>query len=389
MSLYHGLDIHLSTESISGIIGASEAASRLSLQLSLIINDISSQDRLDDSPSIDRIPVSITQISLGLKHAALSMQADDSVHSPQALAGMSEIAYDATSIFDEFNDLLRMASTDFDAQERRSNERRQFQSCFTTQRVAYLVCQIDCLELTVSLMNQVLALGKLMASTSPYDSSEEVVIKTELIRQERAETQNIFIVRCSQIRLVDQVLEASRPEDEARQVTATVHSHNTKADSGTSNKLMTERSEPAHLRDIMQAPREMVTASARAIDDLLDHWTHWDMIREQRHALHEKNQFGTTGGNFTDSDALCGATSARRRRHTQARRPRSQSKANRTQASSDGLTTSVYYRDALSPARRPRDNSIFSGLFSTQTIRLDLDAYRRIAEFQHKHRTVS
>lgn len=317
------------------------------------------------------------------------MLAEDSVHSPQALTCISEITSEVTCIVEEVSNLLRVAGKGLNASAQRATKRQRFQSYFGTERVAYLVCQIDCLELTVSLMNHVLALGRLCASTSRHDPSEELATKLELIDQEYIEAQNIFIVRCSQIRAVDHVLVTSGKEAEARQVVATTRLNNTLVNNITSKDFMIERVRPEEWNGLMQSPGDMVTASARAVDSLLDNWTRWQLIREQRYAVQDQNRFGKTEDDNSPSEASSNDPCVRRRRWAQSRSSHSQSEDNGSHTGSSSHATSVDYGGNESIATRSRDISIFSGLFSPQSIRLNLDTYRRNAKYQHKHRMVS
>lgn len=76
------------------------------------------------------------------------------------------IAEEATRVFDEINDMLDRVRTKPNSGAQIPTVDQRFQWCFKEHRVNYLLAQLDGLKLSLSVLLQILQLGKLMASTS-------------------------------------------------------------------------------------------------------------------------------------------------------------------------------------------------------------------------------
>ena len=287
------------TDSIAAVIGVAGAGFRLSLILNAVSCEVASEGL-----EVHSISKTVTLFSITLKQTGLALQKHDSVHTPEALDGIQRIADDATRIFDEFNDMLdRVRTKPKDAATGPSIQQR-FQWCFKRHRVTYLLAELDTHKLSLSVIQQVLQVGKLMASTSKHDPQDEVAMKQELIKQERVETQNILVVRYWQMSKIDRLYEASRREDEDDRIAATEHQDNALALVGSagSSQLTIEAPPPEYatsldlmkletyslgdvdqtLHKIRESSKDMVRVSSEAIDPLLDRWTRWYEAREKR-----------------------------------------------------------------------------------------------------------
>ena len=285
---------------IASITGVAGAGFRLSLILNAVSCEVASEGL-----EVHSISKGVTLFALTLKQTGTALQAADSVHTWDALDGVRTIAEDATRIFDEFNDMLdrvRQRPTDGTAVP---SIQQRFQWCFKRHRVTYLLAQLDTHKMSLSVILQVLQLGKLMASTSRRDAQEEVLMKQELIKQERAETQNVLIVRYWQMGKLDRLYDASRREDDDDKIAAEEHQDDDLTlVASTESSQLTIEAPPAQyttsmaliklpnyslgeldqtLHKIKQSPKDMVQVSSEAIDPLLDRWTRWYEIREQRH----------------------------------------------------------------------------------------------------------
>jgi hypothetical protein len=158
------------TGAIASIIGVAGAGFRLSLILNAVSCEVASEGL-----EVHSISKTVTLFSLTLKQTGTALQAADSVHTFEALDGVHRIAEDATRVFDEFNDMLdRVRTRPSDGSIIPSIQQR-FQWCFKKHRVTYLLAQLDCHKLSLSVIQQVLLLGKLMASTSRQYGSVKIL----------------------------------------------------------------------------------------------------------------------------------------------------------------------------------------------------------------------
>jgi hypothetical protein len=146
---------------IASIIGVAGAGFRLSLILNAVSCEVA-----NEGLEVHSISKTVTLFSLTLKQTGINLQGPDSVHTYEALDGVSRIADDANKVFDEFNDMLdRVRHKPSEGSSAPSIQQR-FQWCFKRHRVTYLLAQLDSFKLSLSVIQQVLQLGKLMASTS-------------------------------------------------------------------------------------------------------------------------------------------------------------------------------------------------------------------------------
>ena len=148
-----------------GIIGSIIGVAGAGFRLSLILNAVSCEVATEGL-EVHSISKTVTLFSLTLKQTGIALQAADSVHTYEALDGVHRISGDATKVFEEFNDMLdRVRNKPVDGTVPPTIQQR-FQWCFKKHRVTYLLAQLDSFKLSLSVIQQVLQLGKLMASTS-------------------------------------------------------------------------------------------------------------------------------------------------------------------------------------------------------------------------------
>ena len=115
---------------------------------------------------MQNISKSVTLFSLMLKQTSVVLQAADSVHSEEAVDTAHQIAEESTRVFDEINNMLDQVRTKRADGSLSPTVQQRFKWCFKKGRVAYLLGQLESLKLSLSVMLQILQLGKLMASTS-------------------------------------------------------------------------------------------------------------------------------------------------------------------------------------------------------------------------------
>lgn len=144
--------------SIFGIAGAG-------FRLSLILNAISCEIA-NSALEIHNISKSVTSFSMMLKQTGNVLQAANSVHSLEAIETAKSISEEGTRVFDEVNDMLDRLRTKKINGIISPTIQQRFKWSFREHRVNYLLAQLDTLQLSLSLMLQILELGRLMASTS-------------------------------------------------------------------------------------------------------------------------------------------------------------------------------------------------------------------------------
>lgn len=158
------------------------------------------------------------------------------------------------------------------------------------------------------------------------DRPEQVALKTEAIKQERAEAQNGVIVRYWQMSKMDRLFEASQKEDvDDRQASfdsESAHDDELSLTTTNSPQAMNEPPPPEYvpstalvklpvyslgeldqtLHKIKGSPRDMIQVSDQAIDPLLERWTKWREIRERRHNRDSGGRFVPSVQNLNEED---------------------------------------------------------------------------------------
>ena len=119
----------------------------------------------DTDVGIQTIARGISSFSLMLKQVGISMQATKTVASQSAIDTVRQMAKQSQSVFDEIKRMVEMVQ--------KRDEKGNIQSifiaqrvtwCFKKQRIQYMLGQLECLRLSLSLMLQVLQLGKIIAT---------------------------------------------------------------------------------------------------------------------------------------------------------------------------------------------------------------------------------
>ena len=135
-------------------------------KLSLLLNAVSS-DVANAGLEVQAISKGVTLFSMMLKHTSQVLQAPESVQSQEAVETAQSIADEGTRAFDEINEMLeRVRSAQRVDDGSSSPVQQRFKKTFKKHRVTYLLAQIESLQLSLSVMLQILQLGTLMASTT-------------------------------------------------------------------------------------------------------------------------------------------------------------------------------------------------------------------------------
>jgi hypothetical protein len=146
------------------------------------------------------------------------------------------------------------------------------------------------------------------------DIKEAVTNRTEAIQQERFETQNIIIVRYYQITRLDHLYNAAEREDKEDRLAESERRVNGLLGDGTTQLALEAPSDYSQscaltrlpvfslgqvdqsLHQIRHSPKEMLLASDRAIDPLLEQWTILDEVRQ-----HNANRDSAGSARFVPS----------------------------------------------------------------------------------------
>ena len=140
------------------------------------------------------------------------------------------------------------------------------------------------------------------------ESKEDVNTKEDVISTERAETQNIIIVRYWAISRLDRLFHAAEQEDlEERRAEIEEKNQSLVANGQPQLTLEAPPDSPIStalmrlpvvslgeldqaLNGIKESPRDMIRVSDSVIDPLLDRWTRWHEVKEQREHRPESHE---------------------------------------------------------------------------------------------------
>lgn len=141
---------------IASVIGVAGAGFRLSLILNAVGVEMATADL-----EIQKIAKEISLFSLMLKQVGLTMEAAESVVSQSALDTAKEITSQSQTIFNEVKEMVEMSQKrDANGNLRSITIAQRVKWCFKKQRVQYLLGQLESLKLSLSIMLQILLLGK-------------------------------------------------------------------------------------------------------------------------------------------------------------------------------------------------------------------------------------
>ena len=248
-----------------------------------------------------------------LKQIGQTLQAPDSVHSHEAVQAAKQITDECQQIFDEIEYMLEKVRTRKADGSWGPTIAQKFKWCFKKHKVTYLLAQLESLKLSLSVMLQILQLGKLMAVSTKKcvahplrrrcadpvcsDVKEAAAVTTEAIQQERFETQNIIIVRYFQMSRLDPLYHAAEREDKddrRAEVEGRVNGLLSDGNSQLALEAPPDYSQTTaltkltgyslgqldqQLHQMRQSSKDMLQASDHVIDPLLGGWTILDEIR--------------------------------------------------------------------------------------------------------------
>ncbi|KAL9032453.1 MAG: hypothetical protein Q9180_006491 [Flavoplaca navasiana] len=174
---------------IASIIGIAGAGFRLSLVLNAVGAGMATPD-----VEIQSIARAISEYAFTLKQLALTLESAKSIATQSAMETAKQIADQSQLVFDDIKEMadLNQKKDDRGHLQAIAVEQR-VRWCFKTQRLNYLLGQLESLKLSLSIMLQVLQMGQSIIRNRE-DSS--IVPPDDQVRlQERAEIQNMVVVR--------------------------------------------------------------------------------------------------------------------------------------------------------------------------------------------------
>lgn len=211
--------------------------------------------------------------------------------SPEATEKAREIADQGQMVFVEIEHMLdKLQGTDVDEDLRRIPIQERLRWCFRQKHVTYLLAQLESLKLSLIVMLRILQLGNMVKSTGADTESSASMLATEdTIAQEKAEVQNMIIVRYWAVKRLDRLWDGVHQEaldaaqDPTNQKINSIHSSTTAsalkpsvaAVKGTDIQrphAVTFGDIDVGLGDIERSPKDMVRLSERAMNRLISIW---------------------------------------------------------------------------------------------------------------------
>lgn len=145
---------------IASIIGVAGAGFRLSLLLNAVAADMANADC-----DIHNIAKGISLFSLMLKQVGKTMEEGRTVASQSAIETATEIRDQSELIFQELERMVNLSQgRDDNGNIRSITITEKVKWCFKKQKVHYLLGQLESLKLSLSIMLQILQMGKSMAT---------------------------------------------------------------------------------------------------------------------------------------------------------------------------------------------------------------------------------
>ncbi|PGH17916.1 hypothetical protein AJ79_00815 [Helicocarpus griseus UAMH5409] len=277
-------------QTIYSILHIAGSGFRLSLLLNAVGCEVASA-----GIDVHSIAKGLSLYVMSLKRVGQSFQAPDTLHSPEALSTAREISEQSRDIFDDFEIMLENVQRDGGG-----SVQERFKRCFRKQHVTYLLAHLEALKLSLMVMHQILQLAKLTSArrNTPYS------VRDDTIRQERAEIQNMVIVRYWSINRLDRLYDLA-----AREATEYGQNGNTQSNGTSSQQQSTNLTKlpvislgnlDNSLAPIKESPKDMVRVSSKVIDPLVTRWTrsdgYWELAAEQtgsqRHVSFESESDG-------------------------------------------------------------------------------------------------
>ncbi|KAJ5308892.1 hypothetical protein PENANT_c013G10939 [Penicillium antarcticum] len=261
------------------------------LRLSLLLNAAACQ-LAQSKLEIHSIAKGISLFALSLKDAGKTLEVTGFHRTPEATEKAWEIAGQGQMIFIEIEHMLDMLkSTDRDDDLRSIPLQERLKWCFQKQHVTYLLAQLDSLKLSLIVLLQILQLGNIIKSNvdDGIDTESLASVADDTIAQEKADSQNMIIVRYWSLKRLDRLWDLV--EQEARdaansQTNQRIRSNYLSSSASALKPLVTatRAADPIRLpivtfgesevglSDMERSPKDMVQLSESAMNRLLSIW---------------------------------------------------------------------------------------------------------------------
>ncbi|KXG53664.1 uncharacterized protein PGRI_007140 [Penicillium griseofulvum] len=288
----------MSKGSQASIVKIAGAGFRLSLLLNAAACQLA-QSRLE----IHSIAKGISLFALTLKHVGQTIEGTDVDQSPEATEKAWEIAGQGQMIFIEIEHMLdKLKATDKDNDLMRISLQERLKWCFRKQHVTYLLAQLESLKLSLIVMQQTLQLGSIIKSNvdDGIDTDSLASTADDTIAQEKAETQNMIIVRYWSVKRLERLWDLVEQEtqdaanDSTNQRISSNYSSNTARSIPIRLPIITIGDSNVGLSDMEKSPKDMVQLSESTLNRLLSLWVPFIDPSKLRH----------TGKGFNTSNKL-------------------------------------------------------------------------------------
>ncbi|KAJ5459487.1 hypothetical protein N7530_011431 [Penicillium desertorum] len=274
----------LSKGSQASVVKIAGAGFRLSLLLNAAACQLA-QSRLE----IHSIAKGISLFALALKNVGQTIEGTNVDQSPEATEKAWEIAGQGQMIFIEIEHMLdKLKATDRDDDLMRIPLQERLKWCFRKQHVTYLLAQLESLKLSLIVMLQILQLGNIIKSNVDEGTDADSLTSTadDAIAQEKAESQNMIIVRYWSVKRLDRLWDLVEQEtlDAASDPTNQRISSNYSSNTASTSKPLARRLDPTRLptitlgdsdvglSDMERSPKDMVQLSESTLNWLLSIW---------------------------------------------------------------------------------------------------------------------
>ncbi|ODH45227.1 hypothetical protein ACO22_00223 [Paracoccidioides brasiliensis] len=257
------------SDTIRSILHVAGSGFRLSLMLNAVACEVASA-----GVDVHSIGKGLSLYAMSLKQITHSFQAMDSLHSSEALNTAREISEQSRAIFEDLEIMLEKVQ-----QDNGGLVQERFKRCFRKQHVSYLLAHLESLKLSLMLMFQVLQLGKLTSSIRNASNP----LGNDFIQQERAETQNMVIVRYWSVSRLERLyelaareaMEYNQNQNDSRLSNPQPNSLGLQPPSSTPTKLsvISLGNLDTSLTPINQSPKDMLRVSSDVIEPLINRWT--------------------------------------------------------------------------------------------------------------------
>ncbi|KAJ5572119.1 hypothetical protein N7535_005779 [Penicillium sp. DV-2018c] len=268
----------------ASIVKIAGAGFRLSLLLNAAACQLA-QSRLE----IHSIAKGISLFALTLKHVGQAIEGTEFDQSPEATEKAWEIAEQGQMIFIEIEHMLdKLKATDRNSDLMRIPLQERLKWCFRKQHVTYLLAHVEALKLSLIVMLRILQLGSDIKSCADdgIDVDSLASAPDDTVAQDKAESQNMIIVRYWSVKRLDRLWDLVEQEarDAANDLTNQRISSNYVSNTASRASAAARNSGPRRLRiisfgesdvglsDIEKSPKDMVQLSESAMNQLLSIW---------------------------------------------------------------------------------------------------------------------